>query len=559
MTNRVYGIDLGTTYSCIAYVDDNGTSKVIPNAEGQRTTPSVVYFEDTGDNNVRTVVGETARDEGAFNAHRVVEAVKRQMGDPDWVFDLDGTSYRAEEISSFILRKLVEDAMTIDSQAVTDVVITVPAYFGVNQREATKQAGIIAGLNVRGIIPEPTAAAVAYGMEESVGETVLVYDLGGGTFDVTVIDIQPESLIVICTEGANRLGGKDWDAKVYGWLIAEYENETGAPGAELEDDLEISHALMMQAEKAKRALTTKEQTKIRVQGPEESATLTLTREVFDSLTASELNQTMEYMKAAVETAASLGHPKIDKILLVGGSSLMPQVRASVEAGYPDIAIELKDPNEIVAKGAAAYGQKIAMEQTVKQHIADATGQNVDEVVISEAAPDLVKGAVSKVAIDTGQTADSVSAKVNKIIINVSPKSFGMEIVDNKVSNLVVVNDRLPAIRTRTFYTVAENQQQVNLKIWENMSDLGKDENDPSIDLSECSEVLGEATLAFERALPVQSPIEVTFELNNDGLLEMHGRDLTTNREIRESFQTSSVMNEDELAASIERSKSIDVS
>ena len=135
----------------------------------------------------------------------------------------------------------------------------------------------------------------------------------------------------------------------------------------------------------------------------------------------------------------------------------------------------------------------------------------------------------------------------------------MEIVDNKVSNLVVVNDRLPAFRTRTFYTVAENQQQVNLKIWENMSDLGKDENDPSIDLSECSEVLGEANLAFERALPVQSPIEVTFELNNDGLLEMHGRDLTTNREIRESFQTSSVMNEDELAASIERSKSIDVS
>ena len=257
---RVYGIDLGTTYSAIAYVDENGRPVVVPNQESERITPSVVLFD--GDN---VIVGNTAKEASKVEPHRVVSRVKQNMGDPHFVFEHEGQAYGPEDISSFILRKVVGDAEVAlgGDEKITDVVITCPAYFGTDEREATANAGRLAGLNVRAILNEPTAAAIAYGLEQGEDQTVLVYDLGGGTFDVTMIEIKDRLIRVICTGGDHRLGGALWDEAVVLHLAEEFRKQTGEESDPM-DDPEVLNDLFLQAERGKKTLTQRDKAPFRV-------------------------------------------------------------------------------------------------------------------------------------------------------------------------------------------------------------------------------------------------------------------------------------------------------
>ncbi|MFO7497212.1 MAG: Hsp70 family protein [Desulfobacterales bacterium] len=256
---RIFGIDLGTTYTSIAYVDEYGKAVVAPNAENQRVTPSVVFFD--GGN---IVVGDVAKESSKIYPNEVVSFIKRSMGEPDYLFSYDGKTYRAEEISSYILRKVAQDAEQSLGSKITDVVITCPAYFGINEREATRMAGEIAGFNVRQIINEPTAAAIAYGtVAISDKRVVMVYDLGGGTFDITLIDIQPDAIQVICTGGDHNLGGKDWDDRIVAHLVQEFQSQTGSDEEILEDP-DTCQDLQLSAEKSKKVLSQREKTPISI-------------------------------------------------------------------------------------------------------------------------------------------------------------------------------------------------------------------------------------------------------------------------------------------------------
>ena len=248
---RVYGIDLGTTYSAIAYVDEHGKPVIVPNQESERITPSVVLFDGES-----VIVGNTAKESAKIEPDRVVGRVKQNMGDPNFVFEHDGQAYSPEDISSFILRKVVGDAelaLGLD-EPITDVVITCPAYFGTDEREATANAGRLAGLNVRAILNEPTAAAIAYGLEQGEDQTVLVYDLGGGTFDVTMIEIKDRLIRVICTGGDHRLGGALWDEAIVLYLADQFRVQTGVD-ADPMDDPEVLNDLFLQAERGKKTLS----------------------------------------------------------------------------------------------------------------------------------------------------------------------------------------------------------------------------------------------------------------------------------------------------------------
>ena len=263
---RVYGIDLGTTYSAIAYVDEHGKPVIVPNQESERITPSVVLFD--GDN---IIVGNTAKESAKVEPHRVVSRIKQHMGDPNFVFQYEGQAFSPEDISSFILRKVVGDAEIALGDKITDVVITCPAYFGTPEREATANAGRLAGLNVRAILNEPTAAAVAYGLEQGEDQTVLVYDLGGGTFDITMIEIKDRLIRVICTGGDHRLGGVLWDEAIVMYLAEQFRTQTGEAADPL-DDPEVLNDLFLQAERGKKTLTQRDKAPFRVTHAGQSGT-----------------------------------------------------------------------------------------------------------------------------------------------------------------------------------------------------------------------------------------------------------------------------------------------
>ncbi len=554
-SKHVFGIDLGTTYSCIAVVDDlSGKPYLIPNAEGEVTTPSVVLFEDE---NTR-VVGKEAKNTAVLDAERVVEMVKRNMGTADWRWGYLGQEYSPEEISSYILRKIVDDAEEQLGTRPEEVVITCPAYFGIPQREATAAAGRIAGLDVLEVINEPTAAAIAYGLQDDRDQVVLVYDLGGGTFDISVIEISAGSVSVIATGGDHELGGRDWDEQVVTFLAREWMRETGSSD-DPSSSSESLQELWRRAEDAKRSLTARTEVRVPVSHGGQRVTVTLTRDRFEDLTQHLLENTMSFTRDTVAMAKELGHPVIDRMLLVGGSTRMPQVTRRLEAEFGQEP-QVHEPDQSVAKGAAVYGQKLSIGRRINTEIARELGTSPDQVGEAEIAPEIKERAERAVADELGMRLPALKKLNDMRVTNVVSHSFGVVAVKDEasglvefISNLVLAQEPLPAKRTREYGTLVDNQREVHLRIME--STARADEID---DLDEGSEV-GDAMLPMAPNLPANSPIEVTFELNTQGRLHITGKDLATGgRTVTATIETNRALNEEEVAKAAIRARDVRV-
>jgi molecular chaperone DnaK (HSP70) len=554
--NKVFGIDLGTTYSCIAYVDEHGKPVVVKNVEGETTTPSVVFFE-SADN---IVVGQAAKETAKVNPNEVVSFIKRSMGDANFLFTYQDKSYRPEEISGYILRKLVNDAQQQLGEPITEVVITCPAYFGINEREATKRAGEIAGLQVRQIINEPTAAAIAYGSTETKNhQVVLVYDLGGGTFDITMIEIKPDAIEVICTGGDHNLGGKDWDDRVVQYLVQQFQEQTGIHDDILEDP-ETCQELQLTAEKLKKTLTQRDRAPTSVTHGGERAKVELTLEKFNELTQDLLEKTISLTHDMLNEANKKGYQHFDEFLLVGGSTRMRQIAPRVAQEFA-IQPKMFDPDEAVAKGAALYGWKLSIGDELVKRIATATGKTIQEVqrMATEEVPQaLLQKAEKEVANLTGFTLGAVK-KSRVQIKNVTSKSFGVvAFADNDqtrewVVNLVLKNTTVPTEVTQRFGTHQTHQETVEVRIMENEVTDAKT-------MPEIAVEIGTALLEnLPPNLPAGSPIDILFKLNEEGRLEVTAIDATGGQTISVTIQTASVIQGEELAEAKARSQAIVVS
>jgi molecular chaperone DnaK (HSP70) len=546
----VYGIDLGTTYSAIAYVDEHGKPVVVPNQESERITPSVVLFD--GDS---VIVGNTAKESAKVEPHRVVSRVKQHMGDPNFVFDHEGRSYRAEDISSFILRKVVGDAeLAPDCGPITDVVITCPAYFGTPEREATANAGRLAGLNVRAILNEPTAAAIAYGLEQGEDQTVLVYDLGGGTFDITMIEIKDRLIRVICTGGDHHLGGTLWDEAVVMYLAEQFRTQTGEESDPL-DDAEVLNDLFLQAERGKKTLSQRDKAPFRVTHAGKQARVELDRETFEQITRHLLDRTVELTREMLADARAKGHEAFDKIILVGGATRMPQIRNRLVAEF-GLEPEVYDPDEAVAKGAALYGLKESLQDEVQgilaaeaaggQNEADSNGEaesgHRSPIDLAEVSEEQVAEALDQLERQLGFTLTGpVRELVNTQIVNVLSKSLGVIARDDQSRDVVVYllprNAEVPLERVTDFGTDAANQEAVDIRVMSGERD--------SPDPLDCQEV-GVASLALPESLPARSPIRVKFAITRDGRLNVSAVDLTGGGSIDVEFQTEAVLSEAEV-------------
>jgi molecular chaperone DnaK len=542
----VYGIDLGTTYSCIARVDEYLKPEVISNEEGDRITPSVVLFE-AGDN---IVVGRTAKESAVLTPGRVVEMVKRHMGEKGWTFDCDGKEYPAEEISSYILRKLARDAQEKTGEPVHDVVITCPAYFGIAEREATANAGRIAGLHVREVINEPTAAAIVYGVQNEQDQVVMVYDLGGGTFDVTVIEIKGGAITVIVTGGDHNLGGKDWDEIIVQYLSQQWMEKTGS-FTEPANNEETLQDLWLRAENAKRALSSKQEVNVPVTHDGQREGITLTREKFNDLTAHLLESTMKFTTSTIEAAARRGYTTIDQILLVGGSTRMPQVQERLKA--LNIPLKVHDPDESVAKGAAIYAQKLMLNDKIEHKVAAALGMSTEQVDFSQVSLRVLAQAQEAVASDEGLMPAALKKVAEVKVTNVASHSFGVVVKDEEkdqdiISNLVLIQNALPTEHTREYYTIFANQSAVRFTVMENIFDT-EEVDDPGY-----GEEIGVVTLPMPPGMPKHSPVEVTFELNNQGRLHIMAREPSSQKTITAEIQVERGLSEIQVEQAVARAQ-----
>lgn len=549
----VFGIDLGTTYSCISYIDEYGKPVVLKNSDGDHTTPSVVMVE-SADN---IIVGTEAKRSIEMEPDRTVQFIKRKMGKENDTVTLNGIEYHAPEISSMILKKIVNDAneelkqtgVLKDGEEIKDVVITCPAYFGMNERQATKTAGELAGLNVLNIINEPTAAAISYGVSgNDKNETVLVYDLGGGTFDITVMSISGSDISVVCTGGDDQLGGKDWDEALMEYVTQRYEEENGE---DLSEDPETIAALYVDVETWKKALTSREKVNISVNGPAGRFREELSREKYEELTSNLLNRTKNLLDDVLSTAEKQGYPisKIDKVLLVGGSSRMPQVAAMIERDY-HVTPVLSDPDEAVAKGAAIYASNEKAYNDFVQDEAAKSGKTVDEIK----EQNLVTGEVDKkFALSTGGSAGG-ALKIN--ITNVLSRTYGLEIQDDesgrmKIFNMLMINDKLPATRTETFYTASNNQDMIEIKIHESRSTDGSMEIEDRTPLTVIE-------MKFTSRVPAGTPVEMTTALDNSGILHIIAEEKQNHSKLDTTFQLSNQMSDAEMQSAALRMSSAKV-
>ena len=491
---KIIGIDLGTTNSCVA-VMEGGKPVVIANTEGARTTPSVVAFTKTGER----LVGEPAKRQAVTNADKTISSIKRHMG-TDYRVTIDDKKYSPQEISAMILQKLKADAENYLGEKVTEAVITVPAYFNDAQRQATKDAGKIAGLDVKRIINEPTAAALAYGLDNEKEQKIMVYDLGGGTFDVSIIEIGDGVIEVLSTAGDNRLGGDDFDQKITDYMLAEFKKNEGV---DLSNDKMALQRLKEAAEKAKKELSSATTTNINLpfitataEGPKHFD-MNLTRAKFDELTHDLVERTATPVNTALRDAG-LTASEISKVLLVGGSTRIPAVQDKVKALTGHEPSKSLNPDECVALGASVQGGKLA---------GDAGAGDI-------------------------------------LLLDVTPLSLSIETMGGVATRLIERNTTIPTKKSQIFSTAADNQTAVDIHVVQGERQFAKD-----------NKSLGQFRLdgipPARRGVP---QIEVTFDIDANGIVNVSAKDLGTGKEQKITISNSTSMSKEDIDKAVKEAE-----
>ena len=488
---KVIGIDLGTTNSCVSVVENN-VPVIIPGTSGSMTTPSVVAFTKKGER----LVGESARRQAVTNPDRTISSVKRHMG-TNWSVKIDGTEYKSQTISAMILRQLKKDAEEFLGETVTDAVITVPAYFNDIQRQATKDAGRIAGLNVKRIINEPTSAALSYGLNHGEAQKVMVYDLGGGTFDVSIIEIGDGVVEVLATAGDNHLGGDDFDERIVQWIVQNFRNEYHV---DLNKDFAAMQRVRDSAERTKKELSSSGTSHIvlpyltQVKGEAVHMDMTLTRAKFEELISDLVARTEEPVRNALNDAR-INPAQLGRVLLVGGSTRIPAIQDKVRQMTGKEPSKNINPDECVAKGAAILGSTLQGNGLV----AAGTGKDL-------------------------------------LLLDVTPMSLSIETVGGVATRLVERNTTLPTRYSRIFSTAAPYQRTVEIHVLQGERPMARD-----------NKTIGKFKLKGIKSAPAGVPqIEVTFDIDANGILKVSARDLDTGKEQSITITANDRMSEEEI-------------